>query len=383
MDRQQALLITALRCAVTGASPELPNEVDWGQLLRLARAHNVEGLVYEGLKSQTLPEEVKTYLSGATGRAIFQDVQQSYVYSQLCKTLLDAQIPHIFLKGSVLKHDYPIPALRTMSDMDVLVRSEDYAALEQASTSLGGVFSSGDGNHKNYIFPGGVKVEFHPNLLHHATPVAAAVNPGWQYAVEDKNGSFALTEEGFYLSILCHMAEHFVDGGIGVRFVLDVWVFQNLRKKPMDRDFVEKELARFGILSFAKNMEQLSRVWFDGEPSSDAMEELGEYILTSGSHGTYGRQLLNAMTMSKSGSRWGTLWHKAFYPRQELEDRYPWAKKSVLLLPAAWFARAFRAISKHGDQVVSWSKDTGKISREEINMQKEKLKRFGIDNKKG
>ena len=143
MDRQQALLITALRCAVTGASPELPNEVDWGQLLRLARAHNVEGLVYEGLKSQTLPEEVKTYLSGATGRAIFQDVQQSYVYSQLCKTLLDAQIPHIFLKGSVLKHDYPIPALRTMSDMDVLVRSEDYAALEQASTSLGGVFSSG------------------------------------------------------------------------------------------------------------------------------------------------------------------------------------------------------------------------------------------------
>ncbi len=383
MDKESTILIQALRRSVEGSAFSLPENIDWNKFLRLVRFHRVEGLAYEGLKDHPLPEDVKTPLANATHRAVFRDVQQSYISAQLHHKLQETHIPHIFLKGAVLKQHYPVPALRTMSDLDILIRSEDYEALDRVSVSLGGQYRSGDGNHRNYIFPGMVKIEFHPNLLHHATPVAAAVNPGWQYARQLADGTFDLTEEGFFLSILCHMAEHFVDGGIGVRFVLDVWVFHNLRKKPLDRDFVEKELTRFGLLEFVKNIEKLSRVWFDGEPATEETDELGDYILTSGSHGTYHRQLLNAMTMSKNENRFSALWRKAFYPRQELEDRYPWAKKSPLLLPAAWFARAFRAITRHGDQVIAWSKDTGKFSREDVTKQKELLKRFGINKEEG
>jgi hypothetical protein len=64
---------------------------------------------------------------------------------------------------------------------------------------------------------------------------------------------------------------------------------------------------------------------------------------------------------------------------QELEDRFPWCKGKPYLLPAAWCVRAFRAVTQHGDLILKWSKDTGKIKKEEIDENRDKLRRFGIE----
>ena len=57
--------------------------------------------------------------------AIFHDTQMEYVKGQLQAALEEAHVAHIFLKGTVLKHNYPVPALRTMSDMDILVYAKE------------------------------------------------------------------------------------------------------------------------------------------------------------------------------------------------------------------------------------------------------------------
>ena len=234
MNSESKLLISALRKAVAGQPVEPPEHVDWQAFLELARIHKVEGLAYTALKDTALPDEVRTTLEMAYHQIIFRDVQLEHMKTQLQQRLTEAQIPHIFLKGACLKYDYPIPAMRTMSDLDILVRTEDYDALDRVGESLGGELRTGDGNHRNYFFPAGVVVECHPNIVHQASPLGTGINPGWQYAKKDSpTCSMELTEEGLYLSILCHMADHFVDGGIGIRFVLDVWVFRNLRKQPI------------------------------------------------------------------------------------------------------------------------------------------------------
>ncbi len=382
LQQESKLLIDALRSAMKKTPVQLPEAVDWTAFLKLARAHNVEGLVYSGLQTQSLPEQVEKHLVGAYHRAIFRDAQLEHMQTQLRTLLEQEKISHIFLKGAQLKHSYPIPALRTMSDLDVLVYTRDYPGLDRVCARLDGQLLEGDGNHRNFSFPGGVKVEFHPNLVHHTSPVAAGVNPGWQYAVQSPDGRTVMTEEGFYLSILCHMADHFVSGGIGVRFVLDVWVFRNLRTEPVDRTFVEKELERFGLLAFTQKIETLAQAWFGDGEMTPLLEELGDYILTSGSHGTMDRAMLNAVSLSAGGSRSSVLWSKVFYPRQELEDRFPWAKGRPWLLPAAWCVRAFRAVTKNGKQIVIWSKGTGTVSETQVAQQREKLSRFGIEQKK-
>ncbi len=371
MRSEYTLLVGALAQAVCNKPFEIPEEVDWRLFLRLAKAHKVEALAYHGLQGKAVPHEVQTTLSMAFHNAIFRDAQLEYYKNSLEKALEEADVPHIFLKGAVLKHSYPVPALRTMCDIDVLVYTKDYPAIDQIAKTMGGVAGHGDGNHKNYRFPGDVEVEFHPNLLHHATPVGTGINPGWQYAEGN-----VLTPEGFYLNTICHLANHFVSGGVGVRFVLDVWVNRHLHKPAFDEARVEQELKKLNLLEFARNIEALSECWFADGEGTPLLEELGQYILTSGSHGMTDRAVLNAVSLS--GGKGKALWGKVFYPKAELEDRFPWCRGKAWLLPAAWCSRAFLAVTRHGKNIRTWSEKTGSVSNEQVAAQRDKLQRFGI-----
>ena len=384
MTAEQTLMIQSIRVAVKGECGVLSIEdIDWPVFLDLAGSHGLLPLVCDGLQKtpgvwQQISQTVRNDIFSVYMQAVYRDSQQEYTKQQLVQKLTNANVSHVLLKGAVLKYDYPEPALRTMSDMDLLVYAEDFDRIAEVAKSLGAKAVSGDGNHRNYVFPGRVAVEFHPNLLHHASAIGTGINPGWQYAKEQSGVSKELTEEGLYLNTLCHLAHHFVNGGVGVRFVLDVWVSRHLRKTQPNRAFVEEELTRFGLLEFTEKIEQLAETWFGDMPTTPLLEELGEYILTSGSHGTEAQAMLNAMSLSPGGSRMSALWKKAFYPKAELEDRFPWCKGKPLLLPAAWCCRAYTAITQHGHIIAKWSKDTGKISKEQVTENQNKLKRFGI-----
>ena len=382
MTPEQQLLIAAVRASVTGTAIDLKTAVNWQLFLKLTKAHSLLPLICDGLQKtpdiwQQLPEGIQNSLFHAYMQAFYQEAQQEHTRQQLTQKLCDANVPHIFLKGAVLRYDYPEPALRTMSDLDLLVYAKDFDKIAAIAKDLSSKMVEGDGNHRNYLFPGNVAVEFHPNLLHHASAIGTGINPGWQYAKEQTGVSRELTEEGLYLNTICHLAEHFVSGGVGVRFVLDVWVSRHLRKTQPKRAFMEAELTRFGLLEFAHNIEQLAETWFGDMPTTPLLEELGEYILTSGSYGNTDQAILNSLSLS-GGNRMSALWKKAFYPKAELEDRFPWCKGKPLLLPAAWCCRAYMAITQHGHIIAKWSKDTGKISKEQVTENQNKLKRFGI-----
>ena len=384
MTVEQALLIGAIKASVCGVPVTQGAEPDWKEFIKLAGRHGLSAMACDGLQKSNypLPEKVGQALHSYYMQAIFRDAQQEHLKKQLQAALVEAGIQHIFLKGSVLKADYPVPALRTMCDLDVLVYAVDFDRIANVAKALGGKAVPGDGNHRNFSFSGGVSVEFHPNLLHHATPIGTGINPGWQYAKKDSpTCSGELTEEGFYLNTVCHLANHFVAGGVGVRFVLDVWVNRHLRKPEANRAFVEAELTRFGLMNFTENIEALAEAWFGDLPMTPLLEELGEYILTSGSHGTSDRAMLNALSLSPGGNRFSALWKKAFYPKAELEDRFPWCKGKPWLLPAAWCARAYSAITNHGDLIIQWGKGTGNYTSDEIRAQQQKLKEFGIRDK--
>ena len=383
MTRESKLLIDTLALAVANKPFAMPEDVDWDVFLRLCKSHNVCALAYDGLRKngqalKMLPREVSEYLGKTYYRAIYQDAQMDHIHEILQKELIGRGIRHIFLKGICLKRDYPEPALRVMCDIDVLVRTEDYAAIGEIARGAGGVPCDGDGNHYIFVFRNGVTVEFHPNLLHQASPVGVGINPGWQYAASSGSPAMELTEEGFYLSILCHLAHHFACGGVGVRFVLDIWVCRHLRKKQPDRKVLEEMLSHLELLEFARNIEQLAECWFSGESMNLLLEELSEYIITSGSHGTTERAMLNAVSLAPDHSAASALWRRAFYPRAELEDRFPWCRNKPVLLPAAWIARAFGVVTKRGHLILQWHKGTGKIAKEDARQQREKLKRFGI-----
>jgi hypothetical protein len=105
------------------------------RLLRVARFHRVQGLVWSSLSNRRdeMPAEVAegfaadaTYIAAASLRA-------SNECSQLARALERAQVPHLFLKGLALGTlAYRNPALKAAADVDLLVAPgsiEDVAAL--------------------------------------------------------------------------------------------------------------------------------------------------------------------------------------------------------------------------------------------------------------
>ena len=381
MNQESQLIICALRKAVAGTEEALCLDVNWSDFLELAQAHMLLPLMYDGLHRDPgdwsrIPENVKKILTNAFLQAVCMDTRLDMVRQQLEQKLTQADIPYIFLKGAVLKHDYPTPAFRTMCDMDVLVHIADFSKIAAISESIGGKLIHSDGNHRNYGFPNGIAVEFHPNLIHQDAHVGSGINPGWQYAAADH--PHKLTEEGCYLHTICHMAHHFAYGGVGVRFVLDVWVSCHLHKPQPDREKVEKELERLGLLEFTENIEALAEWWFGQGEGSPLLEELEAYILTSGSHGHTGRSMLNAVSLSTSGTGRSAILRRVFYSREDMEARFPWCSGKPWLLPLAWCVRAFRALTKHGNFVWEWGRGTMAVSKADAVKQKNKLARFGI-----
>ncbi len=376
MQAEYRLLIDLIRSQLSGTPVTLPEELDIQAFMDACQAHRLEPFAFLGLQGQTdFPAEHMKILEAAYSRALFRDTQFDYHRQQLARILTEKEIPHVFLRGICLKQDYPIPALRTMSDMDILVYPESFPLIRQSMEQLGAQFRECDGNHRTYWFADSrVEIEFHPNLIHVASPVATGANPGWQYVPA---GQQEMTPEGFYVSVLAHLASHFASGGAGIRFVLDIWVCRHLRKAQPDRQGLEQELSRIGLLDFARQIETLAEHWFSGVPGE--LEELENYIFTSGSHGIPERAMFNAAALAGSSTK--ALWKKAFYPRQELETRFDWAAGRPWLLPAAWLVRSFRAVTRRGNLIHQWQQGTASHRQEEIIAQKDRLKRFGIQSK--
>lgn len=379
MEQKYRLLIDLVRSQMTGVAAEIPRQPDLEGLFEAAVRHKLGAFVYAALEETPFEPQAMAAVGGAYNKAVFKDAQADYVKDQLSQVLTQAGIDHVFQRGICLKHDYPVPAMRTMSDIDILVHSKDLHKLPKVMQALTCVQVPGDGNHRIFSVEPGVTVEFHPNLIHCSSHVGTGINPGWQYVPQGQApGEQKMTEEGFYLNILCHMANHFAAGGVGVRFVLDVWVCRHLRKQQPDRAVVEQELERIGLLQFARQIEALSEVWFSGAPEDENLEELGAYILTSSSHGDPERAMLNAVCLSPGSSGFSALWKKVFYPKQDLYNRYDWVQGRPWLLPVAWIVRVWQALTRRKGLVLRWSKGTMQYSDDQIAAQRDKLRRFGI-----
>lgn len=373
-------LISMLRARMNGDKLPKPDSAQLGAIALVAREHKLGPFVYQWLMEYPQQENtVLPELAPGAYHAIYRDAQFDFVRSQISQALTERGINHVFMRGVCLKENYPDPTLRTMSDIDILVKSSDFSAIRKAMLSLGAEAHRGDGNHRTFRFPEGVTVEFHPNLIHCSSPVGTLANPGWQYVPEGQPaGEQVMTEEGFYINVMAHLANHFVAGGVGVRFVLDVWVCRHLRSPRMDRQWIEQEFQRIGLGAFARNIEALAEWWFSGAPETPVLQALAEYILSSGSHGDEDRAMLNAICLSPGRSRGSALWHKAFYPRQDLENRFDWVIGRPWLLPVAWIVRAWKALTGRFGRIFRWSKGTRSFTNEEIEQQRELLREFGI-----
>ena len=158
-------------------------------------------------------------------------------------------------------------------------------------------------------------------------------------------GLYRLKQEDEYLFYMVHLSKHMSEGGSGLRSILDNRIY--FRCFPdMDESYLEKELEGLGLLEFARQVQVLSRCWFEtGLAIPEALEPLAQAICSVGTYGTLQMRTHNRMARLRQKHPNSVMRFFAyclprfFRPMSVMKRRYPVLEKAPILLPVFWVVR--------------------------------------------
>ena len=336
--RESTYLISVLAALLRGENAPPPEPgLDWRELYRLASRHSLANMAAYGITEA--PEEVQQKFEEAKRRGIFVEATQELELGLVQEAFAKAGLRVMPQKGAILKHLYPKPDMRSMSDLDLLFDPENDEIVHSILTGLG---YRADRYREDsvdiYVKPPVMMLELHRSLIREDHPWHEYFSQVWDRA--DETGH--MMPEDFYIFLIAHLAKHYAGKGSGLRPVMDLWVYRGAH--TLDEAYLTRELKTLGILEFERRMEELAAFWFGDGVETPFLEELGESVLMNSIYGSSAnRAMANRVSISQEES-FGRA--KTRYVRTRLlpdsvfmARRYPILQKWPVLLPFCWVAR--------------------------------------------
>ena len=342
-------LVHLIKCSIKKIKPNpIPQGIELDGLIALAERHNVANIIYLALRDLGIENK---RLSNACLLAIFSDAKQQYYLDEIKQSFEKNKIRFLCMKGIVLKGLYPTTDMRTATDMDIYIDDENSEKAQELMTEIG--FKTERFNHElqddAYTADDIVHVELHRKLISNkcrwdekCQEIVKRITPKSEGAYE-----YVMTNEDFYLHMIGHMAKHLKYTGFGIRMVVDVWLYLEKFKSEMDLDMLDERLKYCGLYDFNQAILKLNDYWFNSANASPATLQLADYVVSSGTFGTYEQYLftdavINAgATKSKSAGTIKKFLYTVFLPYWNMCTLYPNLRKTPVLLPIYWIRRAF------------------------------------------
>lgn len=238
MTTSEAHYFSLMQAALWGTPVTLTGDVDWHEVMGIARFHATTTLVAD--VALRLPEgdrpsdDRQAKLKGSLRSNLFSQIESKQILTKVVTTLRENGIEPVLLKGFGLAQLYPNPALRQFGDNDLFVGLSCFHEACALVRSLPGAYTwcmeVDAGRHYNVEF-GKVVFEIHRVSAEMTDPKENAL-----YAVIEYDGLVEHVQQididGFPLTIpskefmvfftFFHAWHHFITTGVGWRQVSDV-----------------------------------------------------------------------------------------------------------------------------------------------------------------
>lgn len=319
---------------------------DWQPLFEEMKQQTVAALPYNILPAEA--KQWRAYCMKKTGQAI----RVLHAQDQLIKLLEFHNIPCVIIKGAAAAMYYPHPTLRSMGDVDLLVKRCD---LDRAAKLLeeNGYSLVHDKEQEKYHY--GYKKDKISFELHWRIPLIS----------EDDEKRLSFFEEGIDnrvwheiegykypvlptllngLVLVFHINQH-LRSGLGLRQIID-WMMYVHKLTSEEWEELIPLLKQNGVDKLARTVTVLCQRYL-GLPQiieDDALlpvDELLAYILEKGNFGHKAGVDGNVAAFALSSTGKGR-----FFKRLQAGGMYRWkaAQKYKVLRPFAWIYQSFRIV---------------------------------------
>lgn len=383
-------VISMIRSAMTKQEPVLVGDVNYEEIYDYAKGAQVIPLIYYGMQN------VPGFFDSEAGKKFFMStmrygeisrVQMSEL-DKICDALDENNIDYMRLKGAVIKGKYEYPEMRSMSDADVLIRTEQYEKIKEICENMGYPFVA-ESDHELIHVEEKKKlmVEFHKYLIpSYNEDFFEFFGIGWDFAkkVEGRNSEYEMSDEDFFIFIFAHFAKHYRDSGVGIKYITDFYLC--LKQNPdMNMEYIKEAFVKLKIDKFWENVEKLLRVWFEGEESNEIVDHMTTKMFGNYTYGVLHHGFMsNALKRSNKGEShfkiaFSRLWYVTFLPYKNMKFLYPSLGKVPFLLPFYWVYRWIHALFRGRKNIKHNIDNLKSVNKKDIEAHHNELTYVGLD----
>ena len=362
-------LIYLVSCAVNNEKPDKKtvSEMDLSAVQRSALEHSFSVAAACALEQViTLPEDLKEEKYKAIRRLTLLNVERKKVIG----ALEENKIPYLPLKGIVLKDYYPKTAMREMADNDILCDKNRMEDVKRVMEELGFCcVLYGKNHHDVYKKPPHIDFEMHRVLFEYdEDPMLYSYYEDlWDRLIKDDDSSgHHMTDEDFYIHIICHLHKHYSQKGTGLRSLLDVYVFCNKSGVSLDREYLDEEFKKLGLGDFERAMRELSQKLFTLQPLSEAEQSELRFFVDSKTHGTMDILLSHQLKNDDSSkAKAGYAMTRLFPSKEYIKKVHPFVYKHRWIYPFWILYRPFKGAVKYPKRMSGEIKRLRKFKKKE------------------
>lgn len=365
-------LLKLIASVLNGKKATFDKNADWNILLELSKKHSATNLLYYAVNTFTDEQkaEIEPQVIGELAKqhslAVVKESNQQFYAEQIIGDFEKNHIKNMPLKGFFLKNSYPSPDMRAMSDIDILFDTPDYPQIKKILTKNHQMMIDNEYDTTfSFNLPPFFHLEMHSSLIDKTIGNEYLEN-AFDRAIS-RNGfsySYKMTDEDAYIYMVYHTAGHFLEGGIGIKMIMDFYVFIKEYGDKLDWEYVNTRLKESGLFDFEQCIKSLSYKWFSSDSIVTELDNVGQFVLLSGTYGRFDVSMLSQSLQDQSSSEEKNkksngitfLLKNIFPPYSKMIMIYPVVKKLPFLYPFSWVYRWFHRLIQDKNKVISKAK---------------------------
>lgn len=304
--------------------------------------HTVSSLAGNVLSELNISPELKSRWKRSVLKTLAHTNHYKYIQSNLPLT-----VPYVILKGTAAAQYYPYPEYRTMGDIDIMTRREDYDTAYRQLTD-DGYYLDNEIYKERVLRKKDTVVEIHRQFASFNDAEKAKTVD--DLILHNINPSHVLPDMVNGLVLLGHINQH-MEGGLGLRQIIDWMMFVNQCLPDEQWPAFHELVNRVGLDKLAITTTRMCEMYL-GLPgrswSADADEalctQLMDYVMACGNFGN--KKTTDSEISANAFAHGSTV--RMFFRMLQKQGLSNWeaAQKHKILRPFAWTYQAKRYISK-------------------------------------